>query len=230
MAIVHSRAPVLFSMTERTQVRRGSDRGVYDLDTIYRIIDAALICHVSYVHEGEPRVIPTALVRIDDHIYIHGNRRSAMITHLEQGGQAAVCITHLDGLVVARSGFHCSMNYRSVILYGTAELVVGNQNAAKLGAMNALVNGLIPGHAEQVRAATPQEIAATTVLRIAIDEASAKVREGDPIDDAADLELDIWAGVIPIASRTEAAIDAGNLKPTMCQPDYISNYRRRLQS
>jgi len=195
-------------MSDRTRIKRGAERGVYQREVIEQIIDSTLICHVCYVQNAEPRIIPTAVVRIDDHVYLHGNRRSAMIQALQEGALASVCFTQVDGLVVARSGFHCSMNYRSVVLYGRATPVGDTCPEDKVAAMDALVEGLIPGHAAAVRVPTPQEIDATTVLRIPIEEASAKVRQGDPVDTESDLNLDIWAGVIPLQTCTGTPVDA----------------------
>ena len=204
----------------RVRIRRASDRADYDRATVHAVLDAAVVCQVAYVLDGEPRMVPTAIMRRGDYMYLHGNRQSAMIRALQQGALAAVCVTHVDGLVAARSGFHCSMNYRSVVLYGHAETVAEDEKEVLLGAF---VDQLIPGHAEAVRAATTQELNATTLLRIPIDEAVAKVRTGGPIDDEADADLDIWAGVIPL-SVVSAAPVAGEGSEHLSVPKHIAAF------
>ena len=205
--------------TERTRVRRAADRADYTRPSINAIIDAAKICHVAFVSNGEPRMVPTAIVRLDDHVYVHGNRRSAMIQALENGALACISVTHLDGLVAARSGFHCSMNYRSVVLFGHATAIAG---AAKAQVLEAFVNTLIPGHGQAVRRASAQELAATTALAIPIDEASAKVRRGGPVDDNDDLSLDVWAGVVPMTTTFGTPIPSGDLGAGIEVPGYIA--------
>jgi nitroimidazol reductase NimA-like FMN-containing flavoprotein (pyridoxamine 5'-phosphate oxidase superfamily) len=206
--------------TERTRVRRVADRADYQRSTINAIIDAAKICHVAYVSDGEPRMVPTAIVRIGDQVYLHGNRRGAMIRALEDGALACVSVTHLDGLVAARSGFHCSMNYRSVVLFGHAGVV---SEADKEQVLDAFVGSLIPGHGQAVRRATAQELAATTALAIPIDEASAKVRVGPPVDDDKDLALPMWAGVLPMTTRVGAPVPSNDLVAGIEVPAYIAN-------
>jgi len=204
----------------RVHIRRAPDRANYDRATVHAVLDAAVVCQVAYVLDGEPRMVPTAIMRRGDHVYLHGNRQSAMIRALQQGALAAICVTHVDGLVAARSGFHCSMNYRSAVLYGHAETVAEDDKEALLGAF---VDQLIPGHGAAVRRATAQELNATTLLRIPIDEAVAKVRTGGPIDDPADADLDIWSGVIPLAVVPGAPI-AGEGCTNLNVPDYIAGF------
>jgi nitroimidazol reductase NimA-like FMN-containing flavoprotein (pyridoxamine 5'-phosphate oxidase superfamily) len=189
---------------------------------VHAVLDAALVCQVAYVVDGEPRMVPTAIMRRGDHVYLHGNRQSAMIRSLQQGALAAVCVTHVDGLVAARSGFHCSMNYRSVVLYGPAETVEDDKEAL----LGAFVDQLIPGHGAAVRPATAQELNATTLLRISIDEAVAKVRTGGPIDDEADANLDIWSGVIPLSVLPGAPV-AGDDSRGLDVPEHIAGLGRR---
>jgi len=188
------------AVSERTRVRRAPRRGFYDRETIDAILDEALVCHVGLVHDAQPFVIPTIHFRIGDELYIHGSAASRMIEH--GGSAAALCITVtlVDGVVLARSAFHHSMNYRSVVILGQARVVTSRDE--KLAALAVLVNRFSPGRAERVRPPNEQELKATTLLALPILEASAKVRSGGPIDDEADLGLPVWAGVIPI--RLEA--------------------------
>jgi nitroimidazol reductase NimA-like FMN-containing flavoprotein (pyridoxamine 5'-phosphate oxidase superfamily) len=208
---------------ERIRIRRAADRADYDRATIEAILDAALVCQVAYVVDGEPRSVPTAIMRRGEHVYLHGNRQSAMIRALEAGALAAVSVTHVDGLVAARSGFHCSMNYRSVVLYGHAETVTGEEKEALLGAF---VDKLIPGHGNAVREPTEQELAATTLVRIPIEEAVAKQRTGGPKDDPADAALDIWSGVIPLQPVPGEPI-AGAESADLPVPAHIQGYGRK---
>lgn len=210
--------------TERTEVKRAAHRGCYDRATINAIIDAAKFCHVAYVAGGEPRMVPTAIVRLGDEVFLHGNRQSAMIQALAAGQLACVAVTHLDGLVAARSGFHCSMNYRSVVLFGPARVV---PDADKARILDAFVDGLIPGHGAVVRKATRQELAATTALAIPLDEASAKVRTGGPVDDEGDLGLDVWAGVLPMAMSVGEPVPSADLKPGIEVAPHIAHLTTR---
>lgn len=207
--------------TDRTRVRRNARRAEYDPAVIRRILDENRLCHVAFVQDGEPRLIPTLYMRRGDYLYLHGNRQSAMLNHLGSGGLAAVSVMAVDGVVVARSGFHCSMNYRSVVLFGRGEMVPAEEHRAVL---DAFVEALIPGHLAAVRASTAQELAATAAVRLPIDEASAKVRSGDPIDDAEDLDADVWAGVIPLRTVAGAPVASADLGSGREIPDYIRNY------
>lgn len=190
MSSIHSEAA-----SERTRVRRVPKRAAYDRATIDAILDEALVCHVGFANGVQPFVIPTIHWRIGDELYLHGSAVSRMIEH---GGALPLCVTVtlVDGIVLARSAFHHSMNYRSVVLFGQARVVVEHEQ--KLAALTALVNRFSPGRAEHVRAPNPQELKATAVLALPIVEASAKVRRGGPIDDEEDLALPVWAGVIPL--------------------------------
>ena len=203
----------------RVHIRRAADRADYDRATVHAVLDAAVVCQVAYVVDGEPRMVPTAIMRRGDNVYLHGNRQSAMIRALQGGALAAICATHVDGLVAARSGFHCSMNYRSAVVYGHAETVDDDKEAL----LGAFVDQLIPGHAASVRAATTQELKATTLLRIPIDEAVAKVRTGGPIDDEADADLDIWSGVIPLSVVAAVPI-AGDESAELSVPGHLAGY------
>jgi nitroimidazol reductase NimA-like FMN-containing flavoprotein (pyridoxamine 5'-phosphate oxidase superfamily) len=182
--------------TPRTTVRRLADRGVYDREAIYAILDEALICHVGFVVEGQPVVIPTIHVRVGDTLYFHGSAASRMLRSLRAGIEACVTVTLLDGLVLARSAFHHSMNYRSVVVLGKGREVADRDE--KLRALDALVEHVVPGRAAVVRAPNEMEIRQTLVIALPLAEASAKVRTGPPLDDEADYALDVWAGVVPI--------------------------------
>jgi nitroimidazol reductase NimA-like FMN-containing flavoprotein (pyridoxamine 5'-phosphate oxidase superfamily) len=182
--------------TERTAVRRMADRGRYDWDTVAAILDEGLICHVGFAVDGRSWVVPTAFVRIDDHVYLHGAVGNFALKALAGGADACVTVTLLDGLVLARSAFHHSMNYRSVMLFGRAERVT--DEGEKRRALDALVDHMVAGRSGATRPPSPQELRATLVVRLPIDEGSAKVRTGGPIDDPGDYDLAHWAGVVPL--------------------------------
>lgn len=209
-------------VTPRTRLRRLAARGGYDPDSVRAVLDAQQTCHVAYVENGEPRVIPMLYVRRGDFVYLHGNRQSALLRHLAAGGLAALSAMTVDGVVVARSGFHCSMNYRSVVVFGHGEEVPPEEKGELL---DAFVASLIPGHEQAVRAPTPQEINATTVVRIPIAEASTKIRTGPPVDAAEDLGAAVWAGVIPLSVQTAEPQSSPDLDPGFVTPDYIRDYR-----
>jgi nitroimidazol reductase NimA-like FMN-containing flavoprotein (pyridoxamine 5'-phosphate oxidase superfamily) len=188
--------------TERTRVRRLPDRGAYDQETIRAILDTGFVCHVGIVEGTSPVVIPTAYARVGDAIVLHGSSKSRLMTVLGAGGEACVTVTHVDGFVMARSAFHHSINYRSVIVYGRGEAIV--DPAEKYAALEAFMERLHPGRWREVRPPNQQELKATGVVRIPIDEASAKLRTGGPLDDPEDMALDVWAGVVPlVTSRAE---------------------------
>jgi len=182
-------------VTPKLKVRQAPERGHYDEDTIHAILDASLVGHVSFVEEGIPVSIPTAIARIDDAIYLHGNRSSRMFKLLASGIPVCVSTCIVDGLVKARSGMHCSMNYRSVVVFGTPELVDSENKPALL---YEIVERLIPGTRGDYRAHLPKELKATALLRIDLTQASAKIRAEGVNDDKEDLALEFWAGVVPI--------------------------------
>ncbi len=182
--------------TERSRVRRLPDRGHYDRETIYAILDEALTCHVSFVQDGQPFAIPTLHARDGDALLLHGATTSRLLRHIAAGGKVCVAATLLDGLVLAKSVFHHSVNYRSAVLFGRGELV--EDDAAKLAALEIFTEKLTPGRWAAARQPNATELKATSVVRIAIEDASAKVRTGGPKDDAEDLALDVWAGVISL--------------------------------
>ncbi|HJL66191.1 MAG: pyridoxamine 5'-phosphate oxidase family protein [Arenicellales bacterium] len=198
--------PEQLEQTKRTRIKRVPKRGSYQRSTLYQIIDEALVCHVGFVISGEPHIIPTAIARMGDHVIIHGSRVSRMIKHLQSGERACITVTHLDGMVLARSAMHHSMNYRSVVIYGVGETVEGEQ---KVEALDHLTEHLVPGRtSDNLRPYKRKELEATTVLKFLLDEASAKIRDEPPVDDAEDYQQEIWAGVVPLV-----------LTPGVPQPD-----------
>jgi hypothetical protein len=210
--------------TPRTTVRRLKERGDYDVTTIHAILDEGMVCHVGFALDGQPWVIPTAYVRIDDNLYVHGANANHALRALAEGAPACVTVTLTDGLVLARSTFHHSINYRSVVLFGRGQKV--DSPAEKARVLAALVEHLIPGRTADSRAANEAELRQTLVIRLPIDEASAKVRTGGPIDSAEDLSLDVWAGVIPLALHAGTPIDAPDLTGNIAPPSYAERYVR----
>jgi uncharacterized protein len=195
--------------TARTRLKRLPKRARYDRETVHAILDAGFVCHVGYAIEGQPYVTPTCYWREGDSIYWHGSSASRMLRHLERGAECCLTVTHVDALVLARSGFHHSVNYRSVMLFGRAHKV--SDPVEKLERMRVFVERLLPGRWQGLRAPTRQELKVTTVLGMAIAEASAKVRTGPPVDDEADYALPIWAGVVPLAQVAGTPQDDGRL-------------------
>lgn len=214
-----------YTPTPRTRVVREPHRGIYDRATAYQILDEGLICHVGFIIDGQPFVIPTGYGRKEDHLYIHGSAASRMLRNLEQGIPVCVTVTLLDGLVLARSIFNHSMNYRSVVVLGTAVAV--NDPQEKLDALRALSEHILPGRWADVRQPNERELRATLVMRLPIEEFSAKVRTGPPIDDEEDYAFPTWAGVIPLTLvPAEPAADP-RLSEQMTLPQYVRNYSRR---
>jgi nitroimidazol reductase NimA-like FMN-containing flavoprotein (pyridoxamine 5'-phosphate oxidase superfamily) len=211
-------------VTAQTKLHRLPKRGVYDRVTINSILDEAFVCHVGFVVDGKPFVIPTGYARIGNDLYIHGSSASRMLRSLAQGIDVCVTVTLIDGLVLARSAFHHSMNYRSVVILGKATLV--EDAAEKNRALEAFTEHVIPGRWEHVRWPTDLELKATSVLRLPLEEASAKIRTGGPIDDEEDYEMDVWAGVIPVHLETLEPINDTRLRQDIPTPLYAENYRR----
>ena len=208
--------------TSRTQLKRLPARGNYDRETIYPILDEALICHVGFAVEGQPYVIPTGFARIRDDLYIHGSSASRMLRNLAEGVDVCVTVTLLDGLVLARSAFHHSMNYRSVVILGKAELVT--DPAEKNKALEAFTEHVIPGRWPDVRWPSELELKATSVLKLPIKEASAKIRTGGPIDNDEDYSLNVWAGVLPLSLLAHVPINDENLADGIAIPNHVSNH------
>ena len=211
-------------VTPRTRLRRLPSRGVFDREAIYAILDEGLICHVGFAVEGKPFVIPTGYARIGERLIIHGSSASRMMREIAGGIDVCVTVTLLDGLVLARSAFHHSMNYRSVVIFGKAELLAGEDE--KTEALRALTEHIVPGRWPDIRWPTPLELKATTVLTLPIEEASAKVRTGDPIDDEDDYEMGVWAGVLPLAMVPGSPVDDTRLKDGIAVPEHVSGYER----
>ena len=210
--------------TPRTRVIREHERGVYDRETAYKILDEGFICHVGFVQEGQPFVIPTGYGRIGDALYIHGSAASRMLKQVHQGIQVCVTVTLIDGLVLARSIFNHSMNYRSVVILGQAEIVDNPEE--KLESLRQLSEHIIPGRWAESRQPNEKELKATTILRLPIEEFSAKVRQGDAIDDAEDMAFPVWAGILPLPIVPGAPIRDKHLHPSIDVPPYLKNYSR----
>lgn len=213
-----------FTPSERTQIKRLPKRGAYDRETIYPILDEAFLCHVGFVVEGQPYVIPTGYARLGDTLYIHGSAASRMLRTLSEGVQVCVTITLVDGLVLARSAFHHSMNYRSVVILGTARLVTDSDE--KMKALHAFTDHIVHGRWNDVRKPTDQEMKATTVLSLPLEEVSAKIRSGPPIDDDADYQLPVWAGVLPLRLAPAEPVPDPRSLPDVTPPAYVRNYTR----
>ena len=209
--------------TDRTTVRRLPERGRYDAETIHAIVDEALICHVGFIIEGAPVVIPTIHWRDGQTLYFHGSPASGMLRSLRNGVPACATVTLLDGLVMARSAFHHSMNYRSAVVFGTAREVTGEE---KLRALDLLVEHVCRGRLADVRKPNEIELRKTIVLALPIEEASAKIRTGGPADDEEDYALDMWAGVIPLRLMPQSPISDDRLRNGIAVPDYALNYSR----
>ncbi|MEL7071356.1 MAG: pyridoxamine 5'-phosphate oxidase family protein [Cyanobacteria bacterium J06634_6] len=210
--------------TKKTQVRRAPKRGHYDFETIASILDEGLVCQVGFVQNEQPIVIPTAYGRVDKQIYIHGASASRMLKSLLTGIDVCVSVTLLDGIVLARSVYHHSMNYRSVVLFGRAQAV--NEPAEKMQALKAFTEHVMKGRWDEVRSPSAEELAATCVLSLPIDEASAKIRTGPPIDAEADYDLNIWAGVLPLRQVAGVPISDPRLPAEIPVPDAVSDYTR----
>jgi nitroimidazol reductase NimA-like FMN-containing flavoprotein (pyridoxamine 5'-phosphate oxidase superfamily) len=210
--------------TTRTTVVRSRERGRYERETINAILDEALICHVGFSVEGQPYVLPTTHARVGDNLYVHGSVASRMLKNMKAGFPVCVTVTLLDGLVLARSAFNHSMNYRSAVILGVAREVTNEQE--KRAAFDALVNHVVPGRSADVRAADAQELKATSVLCLPITEASAKVRRGPPIDAEADYALKCWAGVLPMQLVPGHPVDDPRLEFGTPVPACIAAYRR----
>ena len=210
--------------SERTRVVREPQRGFYDRETIYKILDEGLVCHVGFSAESQPFVIPTLYARVGDAIYFHGSAASRMLRNLGAGADVCVTVTLTDGIVLARSIFNHSINYRSVVALGRATIV--DAPAEKLEALRAFAEKMLPGRWDDVRQPNERELKATSILRLPLTEGSAKVRSGPPEDDADDYALRIWAGVIPLRTVADAPIRDARCDPEIPVPDYAAHYRR----
>ncbi|MEO0470113.1 MAG: pyridoxamine 5'-phosphate oxidase family protein [Bacteroidota bacterium] len=204
----------------RSALRRRTDRGIYDRETINNILDAAYLCHLGFQHQGQPFIIPTAYGRVDNQLYLHGAVKSRTMMALTEGAQLCLSVTHLDGLVLARSAFHHSMNYRSVILFGQCRLV--EDDSEKLLGMKAITEQILAGRWDECRQPNTGEMKATTILAFPIEEGSAKIRSGGPKDDPNDYALDIWAGVVPLKVVPQAVEEDPLAKLNLPHPPSVS--------
>jgi len=212
----------IYEPTERTTIKRLPARGAYDRAVVHQILDEGLICHLGFVVDGQPFVIPTIYVRVGEQLYVHGSPASRMLCTLEQGVPACVTVTHVDGLVLARSAFHHSMNYRSVVVLGTATVV--NDAEKKFEVLHSLADHLIRGRWQEIRHPSPLELRKTLVLAIPLEEASAKIRVGPPLDEEEDYELSVWAGVLPFKVTAFEPVPDARLSSEIAVPRYASEY------
>jgi len=210
--------------TARTRVVREANRGIYDRETVYRILDEGFLCHAGFVVDGQPFVIPTSYGRKDASLYIHGSAASRMLRQMKDGVPVCISVTLLDGLVLARSVFNHSMNYRSVVILGKATLV--DDAEEKLSALRILSEHILPGRWDDARQPNERELKATSVLRVPIEEFSAKVRTGPPIDDEEDYSFPTWAGVVPLEMTAGAPIDGPRLDAAREVPAYAKRCTR----
>jgi nitroimidazol reductase NimA-like FMN-containing flavoprotein (pyridoxamine 5'-phosphate oxidase superfamily) len=213
-----------FPKTARNKVKRHPERGAYDSSAIYPIVDEALICHVGFIQEDQPYVIPTLHARQGDTILLHGAKASRLLRHVEAGGEVCITVTLLDGIVLARSAFSHSINYRSAVLFGKGQAILDDQ--ARMRALEAFTERLIPGRWQDVRPPSAVEMKQTTIVAVSIESASAKVRTGPPKDSQEDLDWPVWAGVLPLHQVSGVAIADPQLSPQVEVPEYIRNYRR----
>lgn len=213
-------------VTGKTKLRRLPKRGAYDVETIYKILDEGFIAHVGFTGAGgQTFVIPTGYARRGGELLIHGSGASRMMRALSEEIEICVTVTLVDGLVLARSAFHHSMNYRSVVAFGAAKIIKDENE--KMEALRLFTEHIVPGRWREVRLPTTNELKATTVLALPLDEASAKIRTGNPVDDAEDYALDVWAGVIPLEMKPGEPLPDPQMSREIVRPDYITNYRRR---
>jgi len=212
--------------TKRTELRRIPDRGSHDWATIHQILDASFLAHVGFCVDGQPFVIPTLYGRNGEKLYLHGSAASRMLRELETGIPACVTVTLVDGLVLARSAFDHSMNYRSVLAFGTARKI--EDPAQKLNSLRVISEHLIAGRWADVRKPNEKELKATRVLEFSIEEASSKVRTGPPLDDENDYGLPVWAGVLPLEIKSRSPISDDRLIEDVALPDYVRRFDARL--
>lgn len=210
--------------TARTRVKRHAERGAYDRSTIYDILDAGLICHVGIVEDAQPFVIPTIHARMGDRLLLHGSPGSRLLRSIKNGAQLCVTVTLLDGLVLARSAMHHSMNFRSVVLLGKGSAIEDEDE--KIQALRTISEHIVPGRWVEVRLPNAAELKMTTVIAIPIDEASAKIRTGPPVDDEDDYRLAVWAGVLPLQLMPQAPQPDDRLLEGVSIPEYVRQYQR----
>ncbi|WP_406738900.1 pyridoxamine 5'-phosphate oxidase family protein [Streptomyces sp. NBC_00853] len=212
-----------YEPTDLTVPSRSRDRARYDRETVHSILDGAYVCHLGFVRDGAPVVLPTLYARVGESLYMHGSTGSRPLLaarRTDPGLPVCVTVTHVDGLVLARSAFHHSLNYRSVVVHGTAHQVTDEAECRT--ALDAMVDAVAPGRSADTRPPTARELAATSVIRVDLAEVSAKIRSGPVNDDAEDLDLPHWAGVVPVAPAYGTPVPAADLAPGIAVPDYLS--------
>ena len=214
----------IISPTDRTVLKRLPQRGSFEREQINQILDEGIVCHVGFVADGHPVVIPTGYGRVEQDLIIHGSQASRMLRALKQGIDVCVTVTLIDGLVLARSAFHHSMNYRSVVIFGRARLIEDEHE--KIDALRALSEHIVPGRWDEVRGPNERELQQTTVLSLPLTEASAKIRTGPPLDDEEDYQLDVWAGTIPLGLASGQPINDPRLSTGLAVPAYALKYSR----
>lgn len=210
-------------MSEKTRIRRLPERAVEDLGVIHAILDEGFVCHAAYVIGGRPVVIPTLYARDGDRLLLHGSNSMGLARAVRSGSPLSVAVTLVDGLVVARSAFNSSANYRSIVVHGHGRLLEDDEKRAGL---DVVLDKVLPGRRADLRPSTDAELAQTSVIELGLDEVSAKVRSGGPGDDDEDMELEVWAGVVPFHLEPGEPIPAEDLRPGLEIPDYLRSYRR----
>jgi len=208
---------------DQTRIRRLPERAVSDLDTIYEILDEGFICHVAYLAEANPVVIPTLYARAGNTIILHGSTSAGITRAVRRGSPLGIAVTLIDGVVVGRSGFNSSANYRSVVIHGHGRILRGQEH---IDALDRVVESLIPGRIKEVRRPTDAEIQQTSTIEVSLDKVSAKVRTGPPKDDESDMDADVWAGVIPLSLASGEPLPDPHLRNGINLPDYLDPYRR----
>ncbi|MFJ3221761.1 pyridoxamine 5'-phosphate oxidase family protein [Streptomyces sp. NPDC086783] len=215
--------PAAYTPTDRTVPTRSRERAAYDHEMVHSILDEGYVCHLGFVRDGAPVVLPTLYGRVGERLYLHGSTGSRplrMADGTDPGLPVCVTVTHVDGLVLARSAFHHSMNYRSVVVHGVARTVTDPDE--KRQALDALVDHIVPGRSRDSRPANAKELAATAVIRLDLDEVSAKLRTGGPNDEPEDMDLPHWTGVVPLAKGYDTPVPAADLAPGIGLPDYLT--------
>lgn len=213
------------NITERSKINRMPIRGSYDRDTIYKILDESIICQIGFNIDGKVNIIPILYGRKDDLIFFHGSHKSRMFKSFQNGEDICISVAMIDGIVLARSAFHHSVNYRSVVLFGKPKEVKNSEE--KTNALEIIMNHIIPGRWEEIRKPNEKELNVTSIFSIKIDEASAKIRTGPAVDDKDDLDLNVWAGVLPLKTVVKEPTRNADLKESIGLPDYLNHYKTK---
>ena len=221
--MINMNKPIKFKVTEKTKVKRLPKRSVYDFEKIAEILDSSFVCHIGFSINRQPFVIPTCFGRKDDEIFFHGAKTSRMLEHIKSGSEICITVTLIDGIVLARSVFHHSINYRSVILFGNAKEI--NDPFEKTDALKIITEHIIPGRWSDARKPNEKELNATSVFSLKINEVSAKVRDGGPVDEKEDMGLNVWAGVLPVKIVSGEPVSDPKLNGNISLPGYIKNYK-----